>query len=164
MRTLILALAVSLVLAAPAGTAIAGPFEDAEAAYERGDHTTAARLFRPLAEQGNSNAQHILGFLYEKGQGVRQDYAEAAKWYRRAADRGNPVAQASLGFLYEKGQGVPQDYVQAHMWFNIATSRLPDSRKEARQKTSMVRDAIAAKMTSAQIAEAQKLAREWKPK
>jgi TPR repeat protein len=66
--------------------------------------------------------------------------------------------------MYAKGEGVPQDYVQAHKWFNLAASRFPASEKENRDKAVENRDRIAAKMTPAQIAEAQKLAREWKPK
>ncbi len=74
-----------LLLAALAGTAVAGPSEDPFSAYERGDYATALRLLRPLAEQGDAGAQHTFGFMYANGQGVRQDYAEAVKWYRLAA-------------------------------------------------------------------------------
>ncbi len=64
--------------------------------------------------------------------------------------------------MYEGGRGVPQDYAQAHMWYDLADSRfLPG---ENRDKAVKVRDIVAAKMTPAQISEAQKLAREWKPK
>jgi hypothetical protein len=59
---------------------------------------------------------------------------------------------------------VPQDYVQAHMWFKLAASRSDASDKELSEKAINSRDRIAARMTPAQIAEAQKLAREWKPK
>ena len=94
--------------------------------------------------------------MYDHGQGVPQDYAEAVKWYRLAADQGYAVAQYNLGFMYADGQGVPQDYVQSHMWFNLAAAQ---SDANAVQN----RDIIAAKMTPDQIAEAQRLAREWKP-
>jgi uncharacterized protein len=57
--------------------------------------------------------------------------------------------------MYGTGHGVPQDYVIAHMWFNLAAA---SGDKEAAE----VRDMLAAKMTPAQVAEAQKLAREWK--
>ncbi len=72
------------------------------------------------------------------------------------------VAQYNLGFMYRKGQGVTQDYAQAHMWYNLAASRLPPG--ENRDKAVKNRDDVAKRMTPAQIAEAQKLAREWKPK
>ena len=91
---------------------------------------------------------------YDNGRGVPQDDAEALKWYRKAAEQGYALAQTNLGFMYDHGRGVPQDYVLAHMWFNLAVAAAGNS--------AMARD-IAAKMTPAQIAEAQKLAREWKP-
>ena len=72
-----------LALASPlsmAGGAVAGPFEDAQAAHGRSDYATALRLWRPLADQGNAEAQYALGFMYARGQGVPQNNAEAAKW------------------------------------------------------------------------------------
>ena len=106
-----------------AGTAVAGPFEDALAAHKRGDFATALRLFRPLANQGNANAQFNLGLIFEQGQGVPQDYVEAAKWYRLAADQGDAYAQTNLGFLYEKGQGVPQNYAEAAKLYRLAAEQ-----------------------------------------
>jgi uncharacterized protein len=82
------ALTAWLVVAAVTGTAIAGPLEDARAAYESGDYATAMRIFRPMAENGDAIAQYYLGDLYDKGRGVPQDYAEATKWYRRSAEQG----------------------------------------------------------------------------
>jgi uncharacterized protein len=63
--------------------------------------------------------------------------------------------------MYAKGQGVPQDDVLAHMWFNLAASRFEDATR--RQKAVDTRDEMTAKMTPAQIAEAQRMARQWKP-
>ena len=77
--------------------------------------------------------------------------------YRVGAEKRNASAQFSLGFMYEKGQGVPQDYVQAYMWFNLAAAQGTKGAAEWREH-------IAARMTPAQIAEAKKLANEWKPK
>ena len=98
----------------------AGPLEDADAALKRRDYTTAVRLNRPLAEQGDANAQY------------------------------------NLGVLYDNGLGVPQDKVRAYMWFTLSAS-------QGRDGAAAFRDLIARRMTPAQIAEAQKLAREWKP-
>jgi TPR repeat protein len=109
------------------------------------------------ADQGDAEAQSNLGMLYARGQGVPQDDAEAAKWWRMAADRGDVYQQFNLGVMYENGQGVPKDYVQAHKWFELAAVQ-GDS--EARKRM----DLVAEKMTPAQIAEAIRLAREWKPK
>ena len=145
-------------------TVYSGQFEDATAAHDRGDYATAYRLWKPMAEQGIAEAQLMLGIIYGIGQGVPQDSAEATKWYRRAAEQGYADAQLMLGLLYAKGQDVPQDYVLAHMWFNLAASRFPASEGEKRKQTVKNRDIVASKMTPYQIAEAQRLAREWKPK
>ncbi len=146
------------------GGAAAGPLEDGLAAYKRGDYATAMRLWRPLAEQGHATAQSNLGVMYAEGRGVPQDYAEAVKWYCLAAEQGNAAAQSNLGVMYAEAQGVPQDYVQAHMWFNLAASRFSAPEAEKRDQAVENRDLAASKMTSAQLAEAQRLAREWKPK
>ena len=98
----------------------AGPLEDADAAIKRRDYATALRLIRPLAEQGDANAQY------------------------------------NLGVFYDNGLGVPQDKVHAYMWFNLSAA-------QGREGAAAFRDLIARRMTPAQIAEAQTLAREWKP-
>ncbi len=126
-------------------------FDEGTAAYQRGDYATALREFRPLAEQGAADAQFNLGVMYFKGRGVPQVHAEAVKWYRKAAEQGVAKAQYNLGHMYSYGLGVPQDQVQAHMWFSLA-----DAGKH--------RDYVASLMTPEQIAEAQRLAREWKRK
>jgi TPR repeat protein len=91
------------------------------------------------------------------------DYATALRLWRPLAAQGNAVAQASLGFMYREGHGVVQNYVQAHMWFNLAGA-YAGSDKTTREYAMRNRDLLAAKMTPGQIAEAQKLASEWKPK
>jgi TPR repeat protein len=103
----------------------------------------------------------LLGSTYEKGRGVPQDYAQAAAWYRKAADTGDADAQFSVALMYEKGEGVPQDYAQAHLWYNLSASRAPEAKGRAIAVEG--RNDMAAKMTPAQIIEAQRLAREWKP-
>ena len=119
------------------------------------DHAEALKWFRLGANQGDARAQYYLGAVYANGQGVPQDHAEASKWFRLAADQGDARAQYNLGAMYANGQGVPQDLVLAHMWFNLsAAGGYPEQ----------VRDEIAEHMTPTQIAEAQKLAREWEPK
>jgi TPR repeat protein len=112
-----------------------------------------AEMFE-LASQGEAYAQYNLGLMYDNGQGVPQDYKAAVKWYSLAAEQGHAFAQYNLGVSYTNGEGVIQDNVYAHMWFNIAASS-GDS-----ENASGNRDIIAGKMTTAQIAEAQKLARE----
>jgi hypothetical protein len=145
-----------IVAVAMASGAVAGPLEDAVAADTKGDYATALKLYLPLAEQGNADAQAFLGYLYAVGNGVRQDYAEAVKWYQLSAAQGDLYAQVNLAGMYEEGQGVPKDYVLAYMWFNLAAAKdnIP---------SEAYRDNLAKLMTPDQIAEAQRMAREWKP-
>lgn len=122
-----------------------------------GDYAAALKQWRPLAEQGNAVAQFNLGEMYAKGLGVPQDDTEAMRWYRLAAEQNHSGAQYALGERYANGQGVPQNYVLAHMWLNLAAV-------QGDEVAVKMRDYIAYLMSPAQIAEAQKLAREWTPK
>jgi len=128
MRQMIMVLL--LLQIALAGTAVAGPFEEAMAAHARGDYSTAMRGFRVLAEQGAPEAQFNLGAMYASGQGMPQDYrvlelarVEAVVWYRKAAEQGLAGAQYSLGLVYDNGQGVTQDYVEAAKWYRMASEQ-----------------------------------------
>ena len=62
--------------------------EQAFAAYHAGDYSQALRLFKPLAQQGNAEAQNSLGVMYAKGQGVAQDYQQALAWYKKSGESG----------------------------------------------------------------------------
>jgi len=117
------------------------------------DYKEAFNWFRKAAEQGFGNAQHNIAVTYADGKGVVQDYKEAVNWFRKAAEQGDGDAQVNLGAMYALAQGVVQDYVYAHMWWNIAAA---NGEKGAAKNRGIVEE----KMTSSQIAEAQKLARE----
>ena len=127
------------------------------------DYGEAGRWFRRAADQREAKAQFNLGLMYDKGQGVPQDYTEAGKWYREAAEQGDARAEFNLGVMYTEGQGMPPDYVEAYKWLNLAAFRFPASEAGNRERAIKRRDSVASKMTPQQIAEAQKLAREWKP-
>jgi hypothetical protein len=99
--------------------------------------------------------------MYANGTGVVRDYAEAVKWYRKAADQGNVKAQLLMGDMYYNGMSVPQDYVLALMWWNLSAA---GPKGQAQEMATKKRDKVAKAMTPQQIAEAQRLAREWKPK
>jgi len=122
------------------------------------DDAEAVRWCRLAAAQGDVRAQFDLGGMYEEGRGVPQDYAEAVRWTRLSADQGRAGSQSSLGLMYANGEVVPLDYVQAHMWFNLAASQQTYSLREIAREA---RDRTARLMTPAQIAEAQRLARDW---
>ena len=105
------------------GVARAGPFEDAQAADQKGDYATELQILRPLAEQGNALAQLGLGVMYANGQGVPQDDAQAVVWYRKAAEQGDADAQTIVALMYVNGHGVSQDYTQALIWYRKAADQ-----------------------------------------
>ena len=109
------------------------------------------------AEQGYANAQYNLGQRYEQGNGVVQHYKEAVKWYRKAAEQGDTIAQESLAAMYSSGNGIPKDSIEALKWLSLAAT---NGDSDAAEK----RDFLVMKMSPEEIAEAQKRAREWKPK
>jgi TPR repeat protein len=154
--------------------AVAGPLEDATAADQRDDYATALKLLTTLAEQGNVLAQVRLGLMYREGRhvfpdprrdprlpadpGVPQDPNEAMKWFRLAAAQGNALAEVFVGMAYEYGtEDLPEDVVLAYMWISLAAA-------QGARNAAELRDLFALGMKPDQIAEAQRLAREWKPK
>jgi uncharacterized protein len=174
------------------GTAVAGRLQDGMEAYSRGEYDEALRLWKPLAAEGLAAAQYNVGVMHTTGRGMPRDYGEATKWYRMAADQGHASAQFNLGLMYATGRGVAQDdaeaahwyrkaaeqchadakynlgfmhfygrgvlqdYVLAHMWFNLAASL-------GHEEAGKNRDTVSSRMMPDQIAEAQRMAREWKP-
>jgi TPR repeat protein len=92
-------------------------------AYEEHDYSTASKLFKPLADQGNTFAQSKLGWMYNFGQGVPQDYKGAEEMYRLAAAKGDVSAQINLGEMYYYGLGLPQDYNKAVKWYRLAADQ-----------------------------------------
>jgi TPR repeat protein len=168
-------------------------FNAGHAAYKKGDYATAIKEWLPLAEKGDARSQFFIGSLSYHGFGVPQDYNKAEYWYRKAADQGNSSAQTSLGFMYLYGYGVDfdpkkavywwrkaaeqgsadaqhrmgvvynqgsymeKDIIKAYMWFSLAAEK-------KNGKSAVERDEVAKQMTPQQLAEARRLAREWKPK
>ncbi|WP_372613111.1 peptidoglycan-binding protein [Halomonas sp.] len=86
----------------------------------------------------------------------RQQYQEAMQEFRELARAGDTDAQYMLGRMHEAGNGTPQDFVEAHKWYNLAASR-------GHRHASDARDAVADRMTTQQIAEAQRTAQGWQP-
>ena len=164
-------------------------FNKGHAAYESGDFATALREWRPLAEQGNASAQHNLGWMYRKGEGVPQDDKTAVKWYTLTAEQGTASAQFNLGWMYANGKGVSQDYKTAVKWYTLAAEQgtataqynlgfmyrkgqgvIKDNvyahmwgniaASNGSENGSKLREKVAKTMTTAQIEKAQDLARE----
>ena len=120
------------------------------------DDAEAVMWFRKAADQGDAVAEFLLGYQYANGIGVPLDYGEAMIWFRKAAEQGHRVAKLYLGVMYAEGRGVPQDYVRAHMWFSLSAA-------QGEQRAVKTLEMAERRMTPAQINEAQRLARDWKP-
>ena len=120
MRTLLAALTALMLFATPV---VAGDFEHAVAAYNAGNYEKAFRLWKPLAEQGDADAQYNLGLMYDYGEGVPKDDAKAVYWYRKAAEQGHAKAQFNLGWMYANGEGVAEDGAKAFSWYRKAAEQ-----------------------------------------
>jgi TPR repeat protein/S1-C subfamily serine protease len=136
------------------------------------DYREAVKWYTMAAKQGNIKAQGQLASIYRIGQGVPQDYKEAVKWYTKAAEQGGTSDQFSLGLMYEDGKGVPQNYIEAYKWLNLAAAQgITGDTEDIRVATKNIidlsakaRDRLKELMSPAQIAEAQRLSKEFKPK
>jgi TPR repeat protein len=120
------------------------------------DDLQAFAWTQKAAAQGNAQAQFNLGTMYDYGEGVTKDETQGFNWICRSAEKGDLAGQFNLGRRYLKGVGVKQNDIIAYMWFNLAAAH---GEKDA----AMIRDTMARSMRPAQIAEAQRLTREWKP-
>lgn len=134
---------------------------DERTKYSPGKNAASGKNAKLSAWQKNARADALLGFKYEHGLGVPQSFAVAVDLYMRAAEQGDPTGQYLLGLMYDKGHGVWPDEVLAHKWLNLAAARAPASRY--REHYLRLRDAVASKMTPAQIYVAQSLAVQWVP-
>jgi len=114
--------------------------------YDRADYRTALRVWQGRAEEGDTEAQVIVGEIYEKGLGTAPDYALAAEWYRRAAEAGNTRGQMNLAYLFEQGLGVEQDVVRALNWYRKAAGAEGDAlmfASAARERIDAAREELA---------------------
>jgi uncharacterized protein len=143
-----------------APSARADAFAEGARAYGRQNYPLAAQILFPLAKQWDPRAQTYIGVMYLRGQGVPQNFLVAAYWLHLAAETGFPEAQYFLGLMYDKGQGVVQDFVLAHAWLNLAVAH---AEPRDRAHWALIRDAVASKMSEAQLWEARRLAYEWRP-
>lgn len=146
------------------------------------DATEAEKWLKRGADRGDMGAQFILGCLYDTpervGVDAPRDAKQAVQWYRQAAEQGLAMAQFFLISKYREGDGVPQDYVQAYFWANVfaadpigtgtrAVQPSPEARRASEKFAALAResrDSVARFMTLEQIAEAQRLSREFRPK
>jgi len=140
--------------------------------YQQGQYDIARKMWRPMAESGDCDAQYALGLLYFNGLSVRKNYNTALKWWGRAAEQAQPQALNTLGVLYShtrvkyttldcrKGCGEPKNLIIAYKWFGLAKEYGPLHEIKFAQKSL---DRISPEMTEAQIIEAGAMIDDWQP-
>jgi TPR repeat protein len=117
------------------------------------DDSEATTLFIQSANHGNASAQLNLGRLYLEGDGVPQTDRLAVQWLTRAANQGNAHAELLLSTLYAGGHSITPNIAAAYMWLNLASV----SNSHARE----LRDRLEKVVPADQVAEGQRLTRQW---
>jgi TPR repeat protein len=132
------------------------------AAVGRHDYASALSIVRPLADRGDMAAEYVLAAMYDRGMGLPKDYAMALQWYRRSAGEGYSQAMRNLGTMYRNGETGRIDYVEAYRWYTLSITHLVPGEADADAVQELKQDLkeVSAHMSSAQIAQANKLARE----
>lgn len=120
-----------------------------------GGHAPSLAALWELARGGEPHARFRLGILLQAGKGLPRDLSAAAGWWRMAAEQGLGEAQLGLAGLYRDGLGVPADPVQAYLWFSLAEAQGEAGAKEGREE-------LTRGLSAAQIADGERLAREWR--
>ena len=125
---------------------------------------TTMRHLRHAAERGDAAAQFNLGVLYnsrldDNGYAIEANRTEAIKWLLAAAEQGLPRAQSRLAELYAGGPNASGNFVNACAWFLLATK---NSRGIHRHQARSGYERVAARLTSAQLTEAKRLAGLWR--
>ena len=134
-------------------------FDEALAAYRKGDYKTAFRDFKEIAEEGDPAAQCNLAGMYESGLGTAQDDRQALYWYGRAAEQGHAGAQFALGIKYRHGFGIARNDIQAMAWYRIAV----DTMEPGEEREELIRNLEFTKagLNTHEVAEAERLAQTW---
>lgn len=103
--------------------ATAGPLEDAETAYLRGDRATTLRILQAHVKRETRQSQSMLGTLFPPCRDVSADYVEVVALFRAGAELGDSRAQFNLGNAYFFGNGVPKDDTEAVKWYRLAAEQ-----------------------------------------
>ena len=127
-------------------------YDTAYYAYDSGDFTLAADMYKRLAAKGDARAQNDLGFMYFVGQGVEQNAATAAKWFRKAARQGSVRAMLHLARMHMAGRGVPKSTVEAHKYFVLAEHFAKDD--DQRLVAQTFRDTVSRALSNDQASRA----------
>jgi len=141
----------------------ADAMEDANKAYYNREYDAAFDLFKPLAEQGNAEAQYRIGWMYIYGLGTYRSYPDAVDWLTKAANQGIPEAAHQLGQMYDLGLGVEKNNLVAYMWYAVCKRQLTDLEQKPTSFNPQVdMDIMREVMTKEEVEEALRLAATWK--
>jgi TPR repeat protein len=99
----------------------------ADASYEARNYSDALNWYKQSAVKGDPTAENLVGWIYQKGLGVKEDDAEALKWYLMAAVQGFAASQTNAGWCYQNGLGVAADTRAAIEWYQKAIAQGNDS-------------------------------------
>ncbi|MQA64619.1 MAG: hypothetical protein GEU76_01760 [Alphaproteobacteria bacterium] len=132
---LAVALIAALVLAGTAA-ATAASLKQGRQYYVAKEYDKAFEEIEPLAEDGEAQAQYILGVMYLRGQYVAEDPAIAAEWFRKAADQGHAISQINLAILFARGEGVEKNLREAYFWSRLARRQLTGRQGDAAAQMS----------------------------
>jgi TPR repeat protein len=166
MHTVLAALIALLLVIPPvaAQSSLEADMRAAAQAYERKDMAAAAQLWKIWAERGNAEARTLLGAMYWSGEGVPRDHLEAARLYLLAANQDYARAQNNIGFMLGFGEGVPpHDDIEAYKWLTLAIERYTSRNEDRLDQAKKDLATLAARMSPAEIAEAERRAQAWKP-
>jgi hypothetical protein len=160
----LLALLVATMATPVTAQSYADQMRQAAGAYERKDMATAVRIWKVWAAKGQAEAQTLLGAMYWSGEGVPRNLNEAARLYLAAANQDYARAQNNIGFMLGFGEGVPpRNDIEAYKWIKLAIDRYTAKNQDRLDQARKDLATLAARMNPAQIAEAEKRVRAWKP-
>lgn len=111
---------------------------------------------KPRAEEGDAEAQFLVGNIYAEDHTLNRDYDQAFNWYRKSAEQGYAKALDRVSAWYSRGYGTPKDDAEALFWLYLA-------KKAGVASTYLDPRRVEAQLTPEQIAIAAKRAAEWKP-
>jgi hypothetical protein len=165
MKLIVSALTALLLVSSPlAAQTLEADMKKAAGAYEQKDMATAVRLWKVWADKGNAEARTLLGAMYWSGEGVPRDHKEAARLYLLAANQGYARAQNNIGFMLSFGEGIPpQDDVEAYKWLTLAINGYTEKNQDRLDQARKDLATLAKRMSPAQITEAERRARAFKP-
>lgn len=122
--------------------------------YNDKNYIESFKYFAAVGKLGDPEGWLYIGHMYRFGRGVEADLEEAVRWYKQAANQGCVSAQLNLGVCYAEGVGVKPDYVQAYKWLALA-------KRQGNFKANQALKNLQVAMSPAQVAEGQRLTKEW---